>query len=125
MSVLIWADVPVLDMDRARRFYGTLLGVEMMQFPGESSVAIPPRESGPIAFDLAKTDTMKPCADGVCIYFDAAGDIEGMVGRVAEAGGQVLQGPTDMGQMVGTVAFVLDTEGNRIGIRQANPEKPT
>lgn len=118
-NVLIWADIPVTDMDRARRFYGELLQVEVVEMPGTNgSVAIPPRESGPVAFDLAKSENLKPHSDGVTVYFDAYGDIDGMVSRAEKAGGTVESPPRDMGPMVGIVAFVIDTEGNRIGLRQ-------
>lgn len=124
-NVLIWADIPVTDMDRARRFYSELLQVEVTAMPGsDGSAAVPAPESGPIAFDLAKSDRLQPCANGVTIYFDAYGAIEAMVERAREAGGTVQSPPTDMGPMVGTVAFIIDTEGNRIGVRQASAAKP-
>lgn len=123
-NVLIWADIPVRDMDRARRFYGELLQVEMSEMPGggQDRVAVPPQESGPIAFDLAQTDRLEPCANGVCVYFDAYGDIDGMVKRAEAAGGTIQSPPADMGPMIGTIAFIIDTEGNRIGVRQPSAQ---
>jgi predicted enzyme related to lactoylglutathione lyase len=41
-----------------------------------------------------------------------------MLARVEEAGGPILQPKEFMGEMVGGIAFVVDTEGNRIGIQQ-------
>lgn len=87
-------------------------------------MAVPPREMGPNAFDLTTVEGLKPSADGVTIYFDSAGDIEGMVRRAEAAGGTIQSPPTDMGPMVGVLAFVIDTEGNRIGIRQASAGHP-
>jgi hypothetical protein len=58
----------------------------------------------------------KPSHDGPTIYLTSMGDIDGMLARVAEAGGKVLEPPQDMGEMIGVLAFVEDTEGNRIGI---------
>ena len=122
-NVLIWADIPVIDMERARAFYGELLQVEMMEVPGTGgNVAIPPSESGPIAFDLAKSEQLTPCANGVTIYFGSAGDIEGMSQRAVSAGGRIESPATDMGPMVGVIAFIIDTEGNRIGIRQPSAQ---
>lgn len=125
MSVIVWADIPVTDMDRARKFYGDILQVEMQLMPGAGdSVAIPApgSETGPVAFDLAKGDNQKPSMDGATVYLDAGGDIQGMVRRVEAAGGKVLQQPQDMGEMVGWIAFFVDSEGNRVGIQQ--PSKP-
>lgn len=120
-NVLVWADIPVIDMERARRFYSEMLAGELTVMPGGMwDVAVPPREMGPIAFDLTTIEGLKPCADGITIYFDSAGDIDGMVRRAEAAGGTIQSPPTDMGPMVGVLAFVIDTEGNRIGIRQAS-----
>ena len=69
-----------------------------------------------VSADLYQGGT--PSADGPTIYLGAGGDIDGMVARVVEAGGTVLQEKQNMGPMVGWIAFVLDTEGNRIGIQQ-------
>lgn len=124
-NVLTWADIPVLDMDRAKRFYSELLGVDLIDMSDEhGSVAVPPQDSGPIAFDLAKGDYMKPSAEGVTIYLDAGGDIDAMYKRVEAAGGTPQSPPTDMGPMIGVLAFVIDTEGNRIGLRQPSAGTP-
>jgi predicted enzyme related to lactoylglutathione lyase len=50
------------------------------------------------------------------------GDFPGIMARIREAGGEVLQEPQDMGPMIGTLAFFRDTEGNRIGVHQPPAE---
>jgi uncharacterized protein len=122
-DLLIWADIPVTDMDRARRFYSQLLKVPVEEMPGSNGmVAVPTPDDGQsmegtIAFDLAMGENQRPSAEGATVYLDSMGDIEGMVGRVEPAGGKVLQPPMDMGPIVGRVAFAMDSEGNRIGFR--------
>ncbi len=118
-NVLVWADIPVKDMDRAMKFYGAVLQTELVQpFPGQP-VAVPPPDMGPVAFDLVMSDNNKPSStEGTTIYLSANGDIRAMAKRVEEAGGQIVMPPTDMGEMVGSVCFFIDTEGNRIGIQQ-------
>lgn len=44
-----------------------------------------------------------------------------MLRRAAEAGGQILQPMTFMGDMVGSIGFVIDSEGNRIGVHATVP----
>ena len=39
-----------------------------------------------------------------------------MLVRIEKAGGKVLLPKTFMGDMVGNIAFFLDSEGNRIGL---------
>lgn len=120
MNTIIWADIPVSDMPRAKRFYSELLQVEMQGMPGaEDSVAVPASDGeGDISFDLAKTEGFVPCDQGARVYFDPKGDIEGMLARGQAAGGSLVQPPMDMGPVVGVIAFMLDTEGNTIGLRQ-------
>ncbi|MBU2602848.1 MAG: VOC family protein [Actinobacteria bacterium] len=123
-SILVWADIPVTDMDRAMKFYGHVLQTELIQPFAGQRVAIPPREMGPVAFDLAMNDNLRPSStEGAQIYLSAMGDIHAMAKRVEEAGGKIVSPPADMGDMVGFIAFFIDSEGNRIGIQQ--PPKAT
>ena len=117
-NIIVWADIPVTDMDRARAFYSAVLQVPVEVMPGMDSVALPVvNDQDSVAFDLVKHETAVPgSSSGTTIYLGANGDIEGMAKRVLEAGGRLLQPPTDMGEMVGIIGFFLDTEGNRIGI---------
>lgn len=59
-----------------------------------------------------------PSHDGATVYLGSGGDIDGMVARVVEAGGKVLQQKQFTGEMIGWIAFFEDSEGNRIGIEQ-------
>lgn len=125
MNLIVWADIPVIDLDRASKFYAYVLGMPVNRMPGAEDVAIPgspPAEGEPVpetmtvAFDLYVGG--KPSMDGVTVYLSAMGDFPGILARVREAGGEVLQEPQDMGPMIGTLAFIKDTEGNRIGVHQ-------
>jgi uncharacterized protein len=119
---LTWADVPVLDLNRASTFYSKMLGVEVMALPGMDNVAVVPSDNG-ISVDLAQGTPIKPSTThGTTIYFSSNGDIDGMVRRAVEAGGQVLAEKRFMGPMIGWIAFIVDTEGNRIGIQQPATE---
>ncbi len=118
MSVIVWADIPVVDLERATAFYAHVLGVPVGSPPGmEGHVAVIMGEA-PSA-DLALSTGIAPTTTaGTTVYLGANGDIDGMLARVQEAGGRVLQPKEFMGEMIGWIAFVVDTEGNRIGIQQ-------
>jgi predicted enzyme related to lactoylglutathione lyase len=117
-NVIVWADIPVADMDRARAFYSAVLQMPVEPIPGMEGIALPVvNDRDSVAFDLVKHETAVPSSgSGTTIYLGANGDIAGMAKRVLEAGGKILQPPTDMGEMVGVIAFFLDSEGNRLGI---------
>jgi len=127
-NTIVWADIPVADMDRARAFYGAVLQAKIALMDGsDGTVALLPwdPEVGGVGADLAKGENLKPSAEGAAVYLDCGGDIDGMLRRVVAAGGKVLLPPTDMGDMVGTISFFLDSEGNRIGLHLAPQRQQT
>lgn len=118
MSVLVWADVPVVDLARAMKFYAHVLGLPVDSPPGmEGQVALV--SGDPPSVDLALSTNPAPSTTaGTTIYFGTNGDIDGMLVRVGEAGGTVLEPKQYMGEMIGWLAYFVDTEGNRIGLQQ-------
>jgi uncharacterized protein len=129
-DLIVWADIPVTDLDRAMKFYGAVLQREFVTFPGMDKVAIPapdqppgeapPDGPMPVAFDLVVTEERKPSEDGCTVYLNAEDDPQGMLRRAEEAGAEILQPMQDMGEMVGWVGFFKDTEGNRIGVHKSH-----
>ena len=71
-----------------------------------------------MSFDLALTENNKPSMEGSTVYLNSYGDPEGMLQRAAAAGGEILMPVTDMGEMVGSIGFFKDSEGNRIGVHK-------
>ena len=119
-NTIVWADIPVSDMDRARKFYAAVLQADIEMMPGMDSVALLPGDpmSGDVSGDLVKRDDLVPVAGGVTIYFDSKGDPEGMIERAVAAGGKMLMPVESMGDMVGFIGFFEDSEGNRIGVHK-------
>jgi predicted enzyme related to lactoylglutathione lyase len=117
-NTVVWADIPVTDMDRARKFYAAVLQADIDLMPGMADVALLPGDpmGGEVSGDLVKSANSKPGAGGIAIYLDSKGDPEGMLERAVAAGGQVDMPVSDMGEMVGSIGFFVDTEGNRIGV---------
>lgn len=123
-NVIVWADIPVTDMQRAMKFYAHVTGLTVMPMPGSNdTVALlgAPGEAGGEGVNTVSADLYvggKPSHDGPTVYLGAGGDIDGMAARVVEAGGKILQEKQFMGDMVGWIVFFEDTEGNRLGIEQ-------
>ncbi len=100
-NTVVWADIPVTDLDRAMKFYGAVLQREFKRMEGMEGVALeaPPADFDPstmeppfpVAFDLAVVAANKPSTDGCTIYLNSGGDPEGMLRRAADAGGEILQ----------------------------------
>ena len=128
-NIIVWADIPVTDLERAMKFYGAVLQHEFTPVEGMPGVALPapvrsdpadaPQGPMPVAFDLVVVEDHKPSVDGCTIYLNSEEDPEGMLRRAAEAGGEILMPVTDMGEMVGSIGFFKDSEGNRIGVHKS------
>lgn len=123
-DTIVWADIPVKDVKRASAFYAAVTGGAAMPMPGsedEIALLMSPDGKGGVSADLYVGGT--PSKDGATVYLNTWGDIDSMIARVAPAGGTVLQEKKFMGPMVGWIAFIEDTEGNRIGLQQPAEDK--
>jgi uncharacterized protein len=119
-NIFTWVEIYVEDMNRARRFYETVLQVEMinMETPGEIAdfqmVSFPWEEDGPnISGALVKTSSVKPGVGGTVAYFQCE-DCAVEISRVENAGGKVHQEKFPIGDY-GFCGICSDTEGNMIG----------
>jgi hypothetical protein len=120
-NTIVWADIPVNDMDRARTFYGKVLQAEIAIMDGsDGAVALLPMEPGDVGGDLVLSDERKPSTGGATVYLNSHGDAAAMMARALAAGAEVLMPVSDMGEMVGSIGFFKDSEGNRIGVHQAS-----
>ncbi len=116
-NVAGWFEIYVQDMDRARNFYEKTFQVtleplsndepEMWAFPMQPEY---PGCSGAIVKMVGKDSG----AGGTIIYFSCA-DCSEEAARAVQNGGQIQREKFSIGQY-GFIAFILDTEGNLIGL---------
>jgi uncharacterized protein len=121
MNPVTWFEIPVHDMDRAKKFYEAVLntnihvvefgGLLMGWFPFDNPDA--PGSSG----SLIKHEEYVPSYQGTLIYFGVE-EINDVTPRIEKAGGKVLNPKTSIGEF-GFVAHFEDTEGNRVALHQA------
>ncbi len=114
---VVWFEIYVQDMERAKTFYETMLGVtlsklagtevEMWSFPGGP-------EGGGASGSLVKMPGCPSGGNSVLVYFSCA-DCAVEAARAAKAGGRVEREKFPIGQY-GHIALVVDTEGNMIGL---------
>lgn len=119
VNSVTWFEIPVMDMSRAKKFYGAVMGVELTDMPpmGDDSEmsAFPWVEGAPFAAGaLLKSKEYKPSSDGVVIYFHSE-DVSVELGRVEANGGNVLFPKMAIGEH-GFIAHFIDTEGNRVAL---------
>ena len=120
-NALNWFEIPVTDTPRAKKFYESILdiqmetsdmaGMEMTFFPYDME-----GQNGKVSGALVKGEMMNPSMDGAIVYLNAHPAIQLIVDRIEHAGGKVLMPKTLINENVGYMAFFADTEGNRVGL---------
>jgi uncharacterized protein len=113
----VYFEIPVLDMERAIRFYTAVFGYsfEREEIHGNSMALFPLDESKDgITGALAKGKIYKPTLSGCLIYLSTP-DIAATLALVTANGGRVLFLKSAVGQ-TGYVAEFRDSEGNRIAL---------
>lgn len=114
-----WFEISVADIGRAKKFYETIFGIHMeqMEMMGMQMAMFPSNPgSGKANGGLVQSEMHKPSADGVKIYLNGDPDLQAVLDKVASAGGQITMPKTDIGEDFGFMAFIIDTEGNSIGL---------
>jgi predicted enzyme related to lactoylglutathione lyase len=113
---VVWVDIPVLDLDRAVRFYSAILGsaVQKQNYPG-MTIALLPGTDSDVTGCLFARDGEQPSDRGLLVYLNAQGRLDQAIAAVEPNGGKVLQPKHPIGPY-GFRAVILDSEGNRVAL---------
>jgi len=117
-DAISWFEIPVRDLDRAQRFYESVLDRELKrETMGEEHLAIFPAAEGRAqgCINIGPTP-VSPSSSGTRVYLDVSPSIDAALSRVADAGGKVVTRKTALPAGMGFWAHVADTEGNVVGI---------
>src|SRR5262245_65567415 len=89
---IVWCDIPVLDVDRAVKFYSAVLGaaVKKQEFSG-MTMAILPHNDGEVGGCLFESADDKPSDKGPMIYLNANGGLDAAIDAVVPNWGKVLE----------------------------------
>ena len=116
-----WFEIYVQDMQRARRFYESVFGMQLTPLenpavvPGMELWAFPMQQNAYGASGaLVKMPGFSSGGNSVIVYFSCA-DCAVEAAKVESAGGRIQQRKMPIGQY-GHIALVFDTEGNMIGL---------
>lgn len=115
MSKLIsWVEIPATDINRAVNFYNAILklSLEVLDF-GKEKMACFPGDEGAISY----AEGFTPSKNGVLVSFSAGSDLDNVLNRVVENGGEVIIPKTKIeAEGRGYFATFTDSEGNRLGL---------
>lgn len=123
-NVVGWFEIPVVDMDRAVKFYETVFGFKLMRhdemgalemafFPyiGDTAVA------GAAGALVKHPAHYQPATSGTLVYFTAwSGDVQNELDRAEKAGGKILIPKRQITPEHGFMGAFEDSEGNRIAV---------
>jgi len=110
-----WFEIPVENIDRATKFYSTVMGIKMQtEEMGPAKMAIFPSDTvGSVHGSLVQGPGNTPSDKGSLLYLNGGEDLAEPLSRVEAAGGKILEGKKNIGEH-GFVAIFKDTEGNRL-----------
>ncbi|HET8573526.1 MAG TPA: VOC family protein [Edaphocola sp.] len=121
-NVVTFFEIPVNDLDRAQKFYETILDIKMVKrLDGGNEAAFFPYNpnviqatSGRVTGILSKSERNKPSANGTVIYINASPSIQLVLDKVEKAGGKIISPRIQI--PAGFIAVIIDSEGNKIGL---------
>jgi uncharacterized protein len=114
-----WFEIPATDLDRAQRFYETLLAAKLdRQAMGSEQMAIFPSEGDNTVSGCLNVgaEGVAPSRAGTRVYLDAGASIDAVLARVAGAGGRIHTPKTALPPGMGFFAHIEDSEGNIVGL---------
>ncbi|MFC4740501.1 VOC family protein [Flavobacterium ponti] len=117
-----WFEIYVEDMNRAQKFYETVLDVNLTSLPTPETIedslsmmAFPSNQNGPGSSGaLVYMKGFKAGGNSTIIYFGAE-DCAIEESRIEAAGGKIFKNKFSIGEY-GFISLAYDTEGNMFGL---------
>lgn len=121
-NILTWFEIPVSDLQRAKKFYETILDIEMViRTDGAGEAVFFPYDptiiqatSGRVTGVLSKSTGNSPSDNGTMVYINASPYIEDVLEKVEQTGGKIIMPKTEIN--AGFIAVIIDSEGNKVGL---------
>ena len=118
-NALNWFEIPVTNLDRAQKFYETLLATTIRREtmgPGSELGVFTYDEPGVGGALMAGANALRPSDNGTLVYLDAGASLDAVLARVEAAGGRITTPKVQLPGDMGCFAHIADTEGNRVGL---------
>ena len=120
MNPIAWVEIPVLDMQRAMKFYSSVFNWPMkIDLDGPLKMSFfpfTPGIDGGSGALVKMSKFYKPAKVAGPLVYLAYSDILGAQERIVKNGGSVLIEKRQISPSHGYMAVFIDSEGNRIGI---------
>ncbi len=121
LNTICWADIPVVDLDRAIQFYSAVLGSPIQKISEHGfEFGLLPHEENNVSGCLSLMDDRTPSKNGALVYLNVEGRLDHAISEATNQGGTLLKSKEQIGPY-GNRAIVLDTEGNAIALYSKAP----
>ena len=120
-NVVTWFEIPVEDMDRAKKFYATVMDTHFKDDTDTMDgfkMSIFDHEDPAVSGMLVQAEGYKPSKTGAVIYLNGGDNLTEPLDRAVENGAEVLWPKTAI--ECGYFAQFSDSEGNRVGLYSKN-----
>jgi len=120
---LNWFEISVSDMNRAKKFYESVFGIQMpeQEMMGMKMAFFPAEDmNGKVSGGLVQGPMHKPSADGSKVYLNGNPDLSVALGKIEKAGGKIVMPKTKVSDEIGHMAFFIDSEGNNVALHSNN-----
>ena len=118
---VVWFEIYVNDLQRAKKFYETVFKTELSELPTPEGNGSMEMQSFPMemtgegaAGALVKMEGFKAGGGGTIVYF-RSDDCSDEESRIEKVGGKIFQSKQSLGEY-GFMVLASDTEGNMFGI---------
>lgn len=122
-NAVSWFEIPVADFDRAKQFYSTIYDFDMpvMDMGAvKMGILLHHRDNGGIGGAIMCGEMYVPSKQGTRVYLNAGNDLNTVLNRVEAAGGKVVLPKSFLGDTMGHMAVIEDTEGNYVSLHSVN-----
>ena len=114
-ELIWWFEIPATDIQRAQKFYETILKMKMTFEENELyKTAFFPFFDDMIGGSIVQGNGYTPSGDGSKIYLNGHPDLQLILDEVEAAGGKILVPKTKSPS--NHFAWIMDTEGNKIAL---------
>lgn len=118
-NAISWFEIPVVDFDRAKKFYSEIFDFEMPDMMMDNirmGFLLYDQENEGVGGAIVHGEGCVPSDIGSKIYLNGGSDLNIVLNKVEKAGGKVILPKTDIGSGFGFFALFIDTEGNQLGL---------
>jgi predicted enzyme related to lactoylglutathione lyase len=114
-------EIPASDVSRAIAFYKVILDINIEFYDmGAMQMGVFPYENQMVTGVIIQGEGYTPSADGITIYLNAGDNLQVILDKVTQNGGQIIVPKTEHADGSGYFAIFLDSEGNKMGLHSLN-----